>query len=94
MKPVWQTSPTETGKAEGSAPHVPLGAHGLSLAELTLIDTFLHRRHNLAPDVRARMAEEILDRVRSKLSLPSGSVSAETILESAAYQRRSSGSIS
>ncbi len=93
MKPVWQTSHTETGKAE-AAPQVPLGAHGLSMAELTLIDAFLHRRHNLAPDVRARMAEEILDRVRSKLSLPPGSTSAETILESAAYQRRSSGSFS
>lgn len=94
MRPDWQTSPAEIGKAEASAPQVPLGAHGLSMAELTLIDTFLHRRHNLAPDVRARMADEILDRVRSKLSLPPGGASAESILETAAYQRRSSSAFS
>lgn len=86
MKPMWQTSQAEAGALQPA-----LGAQGLSMAELTLIDTFLHRRHNLAPDVRARMADEILDRVRPKLSLPAGSASAESILESAAYQRRSTG---
>jgi uncharacterized RDD family membrane protein YckC len=94
MKPVWQSGPTEMSKAEASAQRVSLGAQGLSMAELTLIDTFLQRRHNLAPDVRARMADEILDRVRSKLSLPPGGLSAESILESAAYQRRSTGAFS
>jgi uncharacterized RDD family membrane protein YckC len=89
MKPVWRTS-----QSEAAAPQPSLGAHGLSMADLTLIDTFLHRRHNLAPDVRARMAGEILDRVRSKLSLPAGDASAESILESAAYQRRSTGAFS
>jgi uncharacterized RDD family membrane protein YckC len=91
MMPVWQASPTEMSQAAAGAPLAPLGAHALSMEELTLIDTFLHRRHNLAPDVRARMASEILERVRPKLSLPPGDASAESILESAAYQRRSTG---
>jgi uncharacterized RDD family membrane protein YckC len=94
MKPIWRNSLTEMSKAEASLPQGPLGAQGISIAELTLIDTFLHRRHNLAPDVRARMADEILDRVRSKLSLPPGGDSAESILESVAYQRRSTGAFS
>jgi uncharacterized RDD family membrane protein YckC len=89
MMPNWQT-----GAARIETPQTSLGAQGLSMAELTLIDTFLHRRHNLAPDVRARMADEILDRVRSKLSLPPGGASAESILEAAAFQRRSTGAFS
>src|ERR1700691_5197717 len=55
MKPVWRTSQTEAAAAQAS-----LGGPGLLMADLTLIDTFLQRRYNLPPDVRARMAGEIL----------------------------------
>jgi uncharacterized RDD family membrane protein YckC len=94
MMPDWQTGAPEVSGVEAGVPQTSLGAHGLSMADLTLIDTFLHRRHSLTPDVRARMAEEILERVGPKLSLAPGSASPESILESAAYQRRSTGAFS
>jgi uncharacterized RDD family membrane protein YckC len=94
MKPMWRTGSANASDAAAAAPQVLLGAQGLSMAELTLIDTFLHRRDKLPPDVRARLADEILDRVKSKLSLPPGDASAESILEAAAYQRRSTGAFS
>jgi uncharacterized RDD family membrane protein YckC len=86
LKPVWQTA--------GAAPPplVPLGAARLSIEDLGLIDTFLNRRHNLTPDVRSRMAHQILNRLNPKLSLrDDDNSSAESILESLAYERRSAG---
>lgn len=86
LKPVWQTA--------GAAPRslAPLGAAKLSTEDLGLIDTFLNRRHNLTPDVRSRMAYQILNRLKPKLLLQDGDSSpAESILESLAYERRSVG---
>src|ERR1035438_4999730 len=80
--------------AAAALPLLPLGAQALSMEDLTLIDTFLHRRHSLEMIVRARMAHEVFDRVKDKLSLPPGDASVESILEMAAYQRRSMGSFS
>jgi uncharacterized RDD family membrane protein YckC len=86
LKPVWQTPDAAARSA------APLGGAKLSLEDLGLIDTFLNRRHNLAPDVRSRMAHQILDRLKPKLWLPDdGNSSAESILESLAYERRSTG---
>jgi uncharacterized RDD family membrane protein YckC len=93
MKPDLQNSQAQSN-AEAFFPPPPLGAQGLSMEELTLIDTFLHRRHSLEMVVRARMAHEVFDRVKHQLSLPPGDVSVESILEMAAYQRRSTGSFS
>ena len=87
LKPVWQTPGAEAAR---STP--PLGGAKLSIEDLSLIDTFLNRRHSLAPDVRSQMAHQILNRLRPKLLLPDdGNLSAEWILESLAYERRSTG---
>jgi len=87
LKPVWQT-PGETVALSGP----PLGGARLSIEDLGLIDTFLNRRHNLAPEVRSRMAHQILNRLKPKLLLPDDdNLSVESILESLAYERRSTG---
>jgi uncharacterized RDD family membrane protein YckC len=86
LKPVWQAPDAEAR----STP--PLGGAKLSIEDLGLIDTFLNRRHNLAPEVRSRMAHQILNRLKPKLLLPDDdNSSAESILESLAYERRSTG---
>jgi uncharacterized RDD family membrane protein YckC len=87
LKPVWQSPDAEAAR---STP--PLGGAKLSIEDLSLIDTFLNRRHSLAPDVRSQMAHQILNRLKPKLLLPDDSnLSAESILESLAYERRSTG---
>jgi uncharacterized RDD family membrane protein YckC len=84
VKPVW--APSQTDQSLKSA-----GA-GISLEDLALIETFLNRRHELAFDVRSRMAHEILDRLKAKVSLdPRSQLSAEETLESLAHERRSVG---
>jgi len=87
LKPVWQTP--DAAAARSAA---PLGGAKLSIEDLGLIDTFLNRRQSLTPDVRSRMAHQILDRLKPKLLLPDDDNStAESILESLAYERRSTG---
>ena len=87
LKPVWQTP-----DAAAAQSRPPLGGAKLSIEDLSLIDTFLNRRHNLAPDVRSQMAHQILNRLKPKLLLPDDeNWSAESILESLAYERRSTG---
>jgi uncharacterized RDD family membrane protein YckC len=84
IKPVWQTLRTETGPL--------LGGRALSIADLSLIDAFLNRRNDLAPEVRSRMAAQILDQLRPKLpAWPDTGLSTESILESLAWERRSAG---
>src|SRR5215471_2452673 len=61
----WQTSPAPAGPALSS-----LGAERLSPDECALIDSYLHRRLDLEPHVRFRMADEIFRRLRPKLTLP------------------------
>src|SRR5215510_172034 len=58
----WQTSPAPAGPALSS-----LGAERLSPDECALIDSYLHRRLDLEPHVRFRMADEIFRRLRPKL---------------------------
>lgn len=87
LKPVWQT--TQTPGIPASA---PLGAANLTLEESALIDSFLARRSELDFDVRVRMAEQILQRIKLKLTLTeNNSLSTESILESLAYERRATG---
>lgn len=90
LKQVWQTA--RAPSVPGSA---PLGAANLTLEESALIDSFLTRRAELDFDVRARMAEQILQRIRPKLTLPGdNSLSTETILENLSYERRATGGYS
>lgn len=84
IKPVWQTMRTETGPL--------LGGKALSIEDLALVDAFLNRRNELLPDVRSRMAAQILNQLRPKLP-PNldPRLSNESILESLAWERRSAG---
>ena len=87
LKPAWQTTPSAS-----EALSSPLGADRLTPGEFALVDSFLNRRSALEFDVRNRMADEILRRLKPKLTLPSnGSLSGGKILESLAYERRATG---
>ena len=69
-----------------------LGADQLSTEECALIDSFLNRRKDLEPDVRFRMADEILRRIKPKITLPEeNAFSSEKILEALAYEKRAVG---
>jgi RDD family len=84
IKPVWQTMRTETGPL--------LGGKALSIEDLALIDAFLNRRSELLPDVRSRMAAQILNQLRPKLPFHADTgLSTESVLESLAWERRSAG---
>ncbi len=85
VRPLWQAP------AESAGPANPYGATRLSPEEANLIETFLNRRDALDPEVRYRMADQIFNRIRPKLTLPdAGYPSVEKILESLAAERRSS----
>jgi uncharacterized RDD family membrane protein YckC len=97
MKPVWQATDSagEPGVNAASASGARVSTVPLSLEELAVIDTFLHRRYDLDPDVRSRMAAEILARIRPKLAPDAQArFSMESLLEAVAFERRSSGSYS
>jgi len=84
IKPVWQTTRTETGPR--------LGGNALSIEDLALVDAFLNRRNELAPDVRSRMAAQILNQLRPKLPFNADTgLPTESVLESLAWERRSAG---
>jgi len=86
--PIWQIHESKAPAAR------VLGAASLTLDDLTLIDAFLNRRNELAPDVRSSMAARILDQLRPKLAgVPEQGLSAEAMLESLAYERRSTGAM-
>jgi hypothetical protein len=71
-----------------------LGAPTMSLDDLALIDTFLTRRHDLTPEIRSRMAARIVDQLRTRVSFTQRpGVTDEALLESLAYERRSSGGV-
>jgi uncharacterized RDD family membrane protein YckC len=88
LKRVVQTASVAAPPANLST--APLGAYQLSPDEFSLIESFLNRRFALDPVVRYRMADEILARLKPKLTLPADqSLSTEKILEALAYERRS-----
>src|SRR5271163_238980 len=92
LKSSWQVAvtPPVAGAVTAS-----LGAANLTAEDYALIDSFLNRRSDLDFDVRLRMGEQIFQRLRSKITLPAESnMSAEKILETLAYERRSSGGYS
>src|SRR5438874_3273562 len=87
LKTVWHTAPAPTGPVLA-----PLGAAKLTPEESALIDSLLMRRSQLDFDVRVRMADQIFQRLKPKLTLPAdNTMSAEKILESLAYERRATG---
>lgn len=89
VRPAWQPAPQHDQPA-GS----PWAAR-ISVDDLKLIEAFLQRRFELAPDIRSRMAAEILNRVRGELpELPARGASVESTLEDIARERRSSGGYS
>jgi uncharacterized RDD family membrane protein YckC len=88
LKPVWQTEQSSM-QPLGSA---RLSTAALSLEELGLIDAFLQRRSDLDWEVRSRMAAQILERLRPKLTAAARDQSStESLLEALAYECRSTG---
>jgi uncharacterized RDD family membrane protein YckC len=68
------------------------GTERLSPDEFALVEAFLNRRAGLETSVRRRMADQIVQQIKSKLLLPSeGLPSNENLLEAVAAQRRSMG---
>ena len=84
IRPTWHSPESASGPALA-----PLGSIHLSGDECALIESFLTRRYDLEPIIRYNMADEILRRLKPKLTLPLESAgSAEKILEALAYERR------
>jgi uncharacterized RDD family membrane protein YckC len=70
----------------------PMGAAALTAEESGLIESYLYRRLDLDPVVRYRMADDILSRIRGKLTLPADpSISADRLLEALSFERRATG---
>ena len=70
----------------------PMGAAALTAEESGLIESYLYRRLDLDPVVRYRMADDILNRIRTKLTLPADpSISADRLLEALSFERRATG---
>jgi uncharacterized RDD family membrane protein YckC len=88
IKPVWQTQQPE----QPSEPRPMLGGSALSIDDLALIDAFLNRRNELPPEVRSRMAIQILTQLRPKLPpAMQPATSPEAMLEALAWERRAAG---
>ena len=82
IHPAWEAAQTAAGVAYRSDRLTP--------EEFALIEMFLSRRNALAPDVRSRMAAQILDRIKGKLTLSADpGMSTEKFLEAIAQERRS-----
>jgi uncharacterized RDD family membrane protein YckC len=83
LKPAWHTS-----QAPKQVMAASMGTANLSNEEIALIESYLNRRYELDPDVRFRMANEILQRIRLKLSVPAGStLSTDQIFEALSFER-------
>ncbi len=94
IKTLWHTTPPvqQISAGLGASTAALVSTAPLSLEELALIDAFLHRRYDLSPDVRSRMAGEIVARLQAKLAPDAPSrFSAESLLEALSYERRSTG---
>jgi len=91
LKPAWQAAPV----APSGNAWPPMGADRLTVEEASLIDSYLSRRSSLEPYVQFRMADEILNRLKPKLTIPAdiniSAYSSDKILEALAFERRSTG---
>jgi uncharacterized RDD family membrane protein YckC len=91
MQPAWQA---DFAAAVGGPAFLAAGG-GLTPEDYALIDSFLSRRSSLDYNVRTRIAADVLQRLRPKLSIaPDNSLSTEKILETLAHDRRATGSFS
>jgi uncharacterized RDD family membrane protein YckC len=91
MQPAWQS---DVGGAVGGPVFLAAGG-GLAPEDYVLIDSFLSRRSSLDYNVRVRIAEDVLQRLRAKLNIsPDNSLSTEKILETLAHDRRATGNFS
>jgi hypothetical protein len=87
VRPAWQAAQDPTFAALA-----PLGSVHLSADDFALIDSFLNRRFDLDSNVRYRMADDILRRLKPQLTLPvENTLSTEKLLEALAYERRATG---
>jgi uncharacterized RDD family membrane protein YckC len=87
LRPAWQPA-----QDPSFAALAPLGSVHLSADDFALIDSFLHRRFDLDPNVRFRMADDILRRLKPLLTLPAeNTLPTEKLLEALAYERRATG---
>jgi len=90
--PVTSTTPVWPADQRAQAPIS--GAAPISIEDLRLIEQFIARRSEMTIDLRTKMAQQILARIRSHSVVPEGvGGSAEAILDALALQRRSSGGI-
>jgi uncharacterized RDD family membrane protein YckC len=69
------------------------GGAGLTVAELTLVETFLQRRHELSGDVRAAHAAAIAARLRARLGASAPDAEGEALLEALHARARSTGRV-
>jgi len=84
VQPVWSAQPAQ----QSAVPANQLAQ--LGAAELELIETFLHRRIDLAPEVRAATAQRIAEHIAGKLQLNGQQrASNENFLEAVAAELRS-----
>lgn len=82
--PIWQEPSAD------ALPLAPMGAERLTPDDVVLIEAFLQRRHDLEPEVRYRMAAEVLRRLEGKLTIHNEDrPGIERILEAAVHERRS-----
>ena len=87
VRPAWQSAQDPT-----FATLAPLGSVRLSVDDFALIDSFLNRRFDLDPNVRFRLADDIVHRLKPQLTLPTENMlSSEKLLEALAYERRATG---
>ena len=81
----WSVSPSSVLSSS-------LGASRLAIEDISLIDAFLGRRHDLLPDIRRRMAHEILHRIEPKLTFTEADrADIECTLASLVHEYRSTG---
>ncbi len=93
LKPIWQTAPNpESRLPAGSG---PLGAINLSPQEIALIESYLSRRSTLDYHLRSKMAYEVFQRVKDKVTIPEGTpLSPESLLEAISLERRNTAQYS
>lgn len=77
---------TQSPQPVGAPAHA--GAQRISMNDLRLMDTFLNRRHEMEPDIRSRMANQILARLRSQMEIPEDGRPADEVIETLARERR------
>ncbi|MBV9157128.1 MAG: RDD family protein [Acidobacteriaceae bacterium] len=84
-----QPKPTWYEYANQSPEHAMLGGERLSDEDVILIESFLQRRYELAPDIRWRMANEVFRRIEHKLTFTADErPGVEHLLETALHERR------